>query len=303
MRYRITISIASWLVAMAACGLPAQAARHGAAQAGVTFSQPVDAAAAAPYPLEAKQALHRHPVRGTRATGRPRAVAGRPRRLPERHPPAKAPRLTEPGAVVASADPDLTPTVAPSAGVKADYLGEYEGFADGMAAPMPKIVRVRPYRIAGIVDVAGKQFGFVTGGWRRGSMPYGDFPITPDEVGPWGSAHGAIGLNDNSMWDPQLNDSREGVEMHAGDDGASAGCFVIASHDWRAFKSAVFGMIDKFGQAFLHFSAAGAAITATKTSPLPPVIYIAERHQEIEASPRRRVRVAAHHHRHRYARL
>ena len=66
--------------------------------------------------------------------------------------------------------------------------------------------------------------------WRRLSTPYGDFPITPDTVGPWGQAHGALGINNNAIWDPQHNRMTGGIELHSGmdDELLTEGCIAIA---------------------------------------------------------------------------
>ena len=168
-----------------------------------------------------------------------------------------------------------------------------------MATPMPKIVRRRPYRLAGSLRIGDMIFDFASGGsgW---SIPYGSYPID-NSAGSWGKRHGAIGLNDDTIWDPQLGRHREGIEIHSSNHDTSAGCVITSK--FSKLKAAIFAMIKASGQAFLHIGPTGAAITPTKVSPLPPVIYVAEHHDDdrVVDHPRHHRMRLAHHHRTRYA--
>ena len=74
---------------------------------------------------------------------------------------------------------------------------------------------VRPKQLTGIITVEGKEYEFGSGGHGQ-SIPYGDYLITPDAVGSWGSKHGAIGISNGTMPDPKLRRDRDGIELHAG---------------------------------------------------------------------------------------
>jgi hypothetical protein len=152
-------------------------------------------------------------------------------------------------------------------------LEAFDGFMDGMAAPRPKVVTFRPRLLTGTLEIAGLKFPYASGGagW---SIPYGDFPLTPEEVGGWGKRHGAIGINGGTIPDKQLGRDREGIEIHAAHHMASSGCVVVEEFD--RLKRAVTRLINDAGHAFLHVGPTGAAITADSASPLPPIIYLAE---------------------------
>jgi hypothetical protein len=117
--------------------------------------------------------------------------------------------------------------------------------------------------IGGLLSLAGESFHFGSGGGRRQHIPFGDYPITPGTIGAWGQAHGAIGLNNNAIWDSTLNRMRRGIEMHPGHGDAlfTAGCIAIARGEWPAFKSKVQDLIRLHGQAFLHVGPGGASIS------------------------------------------
>lgn len=108
----------------------------------------------------------------------------------------------------------------------------------------------RPYRISGTLKIDDRNFRFVSGG-KGWSIPYGDWEITPDEVGKWGSRHGAMGLNhDDGIPDPQLHRDREGIEIHSWP-GSTGGCVGIPS-GYASLKALTKAMIKKNGHAFLH---------------------------------------------------
>lgn len=108
----------------------------------------------------------------------------------------------------------------------------------------------RPYRISGNLKIDGREFRFVSGG-KGWSIPYGDYEITPDDVGKWGRRHGALGLNhDDGITDPQLHRDREGIEIHSWP-GDTAGCIGIP-RDYKALKQLTLAMIKQYGHAYLH---------------------------------------------------
>ncbi len=165
----------------------------------------------------------------------------------------------------------------------------FDGFMDGMAMPLPPVIHKRPYRMTGTLTIGRLDFNYASGGsgW---SIPYGDFPITPEDIGDWGRRHGAIGINGNTIPDKQLGRDREGIEIHAAYHMASAGCIVVQEFD--RLKHAIMGLINDDGHAFLHVGPTGAAITAEKASPLPSIIYLAEHVADEERHAEN------HHHRH-----
>lgn len=121
----------------------------------------------------------------------------------------------------------------------------------------------RPRKMVGKIVVADRAFTFVSGG-RGWSIPWGHWPITPEEVGSWGARHGAIGLNHgDDIPDPKLHRGREGVEIHAANHDATAGCVGIREH-YDQLKKLVIGMIDRFGHAWLHVTPHAVAITPSK---------------------------------------
>jgi hypothetical protein len=128
-----------------------------------------------------------------------------------------------------------------------------------------------PSHIGGLLSLGGESFHFGSGGGLRQHIPFGDYPITPGSIGPWGMAHGAIGLNNNAIWDSSLNRMRTGIEMHPGHGDAlfTAGCIAIAKGEWPAFKSKVQELMHLHGQAFLHVGRGGASITPNRSTVTP----------------------------------
>jgi hypothetical protein len=126
----------------------------------------------------------------------------------------------------------------------------------------------RPFRLAGTALVDGKAFHFASGG-HGWSIPYGTVPITPNDVGEWGSHHGAIGLNHgDDIPDPGgAKRPREGIEIHASDHWASSGCVVFAKEKFSEVKKLILGLIETAGQAWLHVGPGGIAITSDRTPP------------------------------------
>lgn len=114
----------------------------------------------------------------------------------------------------------------------------------------PCEVAHRPYRISGDLKIDDHSFRFVSGG-KGWSIPYGNYEITPDDVGRWGRRHGALGLNhDDGIPDPQLHRDRQGIEIHAWP-GSTAGCIGIP-RGFKTLKRLTLAMIKKNGHAFLH---------------------------------------------------
>jgi hypothetical protein len=264
---------------IATASTPAWASRH---QLTSTVPTTIDVAAVPAYPLEAK-----HQV--VRRVYRPRLVTSVRREHhnyshPTYHPkPAPAKNIA-----VASVPPSISPPSAPQ--VDPPSSGDY---VDGITTPLPKVIRSRPRLLEGNLEIAGKTFKFASGGtgW---SIPYGTFEVTPTTVGSWGARHDAVGLANDSIYDRQLGRDRDGIEMHASPHFTSAGCVVVDR--WAEFKRTLFAFIDGMGHAFLHVGPSGAIITAAKASPLPPMIYLAERVKEAPVARRRYVGLTYHHH-------
>jgi hypothetical protein len=111
--------------------------------------------------------------------------------------------------------------------------------------------------------IEGKAYHFGSGGAGRQHIPYGDWQVTPGAIGPWGQAHGALGIAGGSIWDPTLHRYREGIELHPGssDDSITAGCIAIAGNQWPQAKAQILGMIKKYGKAYVHMGPKGASIS------------------------------------------
>ena len=121
--------------------------------------------------------------------------------------------------------------------------------------------------IRGTLAMGGETFQYGSGG--HGGLPhipFGNYPITPGTIGAWGRAHGAIGINNNQIWDPALGRMRAGIEFHAGSDDnlLSAGCMAILSGQWPQFKKKLNNVMKQHGHAFLHVGPRGASITPNR---------------------------------------
>jgi len=118
-----------------------------------------------------------------------------------------------------------------------------------------------PGHVGGQLDIEGEHYRFGSGGHGNAPIPPGDYPITPNTIGPWGRAHGALGINNNAIWDSSLGRMRRGIELHAGssDQLITEGCVAIAGAQWPQFKEHVKRMIAAHGRAFLHVGKDGAA--------------------------------------------
>jgi len=130
--------------------------------------------------------------------------------------------------------------------------------------------RQSPQHIAGPLKMGDNTFHFGSGGAGR-HIPYGDYPITPDAIGPWGRAHGAIGINGNVIFDPILGRNRLGIELHPSNRGFTAGCVGIPGKEFPDFKQGLRERISRYGPQVLHIGPDGARIytrgdSATKES-------------------------------------
>jgi hypothetical protein len=135
------------------------------------------------------------------------------------------------------------------------------------SGPLPDDEQLnRPSYFRGKLNFAGDQYNFGTGGAGRGSIPYGDYPITPNAIGPWGRAHGAIGINDNVIPDAKIGDTRRGIELHAGTnpDLITQGCVAIAGDQWQQFRQKVMQHINDGEKLTLHIGKDGAQILNAK---------------------------------------
>jgi hypothetical protein len=122
--------------------------------------------------------------------------------------------------------------------------------------------KVRPKQITGTIKVEGKEYEFGSGG-RGQSIPYGDYLITPDAVGSWGSRHGAIGVANGTIPDPKLHRDRDGIELHAAtnDKLVTDGCVSIRKDQWPEFRKQVLGMLKQNKKIYLHVSDQGASVS------------------------------------------
>lgn len=122
--------------------------------------------------------------------------------------------------------------------------------------------KVRPKQITGTITVEGKAYDFGSGG-RGQSIPYGDYLITPDAVGSWGSKHGAIGVADGTIPDPKLHRDRDGIELHAAtnDKLKTDGCVSIKKEQWPEFRKQVLAMVSENKRVYLHVSDQGASVS------------------------------------------
>ncbi|MER2197169.1 phage tail tape measure protein [Methylobacterium brachiatum] len=141
--------------------------------------------------------------------------------------------------------------------------------------------------LGGKIDVEGAKFDFGSGGHRgSNSIPFGTYPITPDAIGPWGRANGAIGINSNAIWDQSLGRMRTGIEFHAASNARmlTAGCIGVAREQWAGFKDRMLAVYRRAGRAFLTVGPNGASITADRPEdPSAKVAADAKRTQDLGA--------------------
>ncbi len=122
----------------------------------------------------------------------------------------------------------------------------------------------------GKLALDGKAYDFGSGGNRgANSIPMGDYEVTPDAVGAWGKANGALGIANGHIWDKTLGRMREGIELHAAHSAnmISSGCLAFAKGQFDEVKGHVLKMVREKGHAYLHVGSNGASITSTKAPP------------------------------------
>lgn len=122
-------------------------------------------------------------------------------------------------------------------------------------------------RLQGQIDVEGQKFDFGSGnGKGLNSIPFGTYPVTPDAIGPWGRANGALGINGNQIWDKTLGRMRTGIEFHAASNARmlTAGCIGIAREQYGTFKERLLSVYRRAGRAFLTVGPNGASISANR---------------------------------------
>ena len=184
------------------------------------------------------------------------------------------------------------------AGEKRDKIlplfASLEDWWSGLSTPLQ--LPERPYHMTGKLEIMDKIYNFGTGGHGRGSIPFGDYPITPNEVGHWGERHDAIGINGNFIPDPKYpGQPRKGIEFHQGLY-VSSGCIVI--REWDDFMATLEDMFEEYdGQLYLHVGLNAAIITPEPTVPLPIGSPVIDDEDDDNLTPRHRHLV---HHRHHY---
>ena len=174
-------------------------------------------------------------------------------------------------------------------------VGIAEGFEDGLATALP-VATHAPSRLRGVLEVGELRVDYGSGG-EGWALDYGDYEITPDDVGPWGSRHGAIGIAHDEIWDVRLRRYREGIELHAAtnDSLKTEGCVAIERQQWAAVKRAVLAMIDEAGHAFLRVGPNGARIEPDRN----PIVILASAEPVEERHERRHYAEHRYHERHR----
>ena len=269
----------------------------------------IDEAAVPAYPIETVAPLrrgwyhHRHSsvdaLRRSRSrrTSVPRHLVNRPRPAEEAHTsahssPAVSARLEGPKIAPGPSASDVGLAQAAMLGRILDLPGPYE---DGLTTSPPIIVRQRPYHFEGKLTIADASFDFGTGGYGRGSVPYGDWPID-DSEGDWGKRHKALGLNGDEIYDRQLGRDREGIEMHGAYHLASAGC--VAIENWDKARAKILAMVNQFGHAFLHIWPGMATVTPERSTGRA-IVVLTERERFAENEPVRHHHHFASRHRHR----
>ena len=269
----------------------------------------IDEAAVATYPIETVAPLrrgwyHRHYAAKSRAaSARAKHVT---ERGSQRHPHHAGGGASAHSSPVVSARPE-GPKVAPGPSasdvglVQAAMLGrilDLPGpYEDGLTTSAPIIVRQRPYHFDGTLQIADASFDFGTGGYGRGSVPYGDWEID-DSEGDWGKRHKALGLNGDEIYDRQLGRDREGIEMHAAYHLASAGC--VAVENWDKARAKILAMVNQFGHAFLHIWPDMATVTPERSTGRA-IVFLTERIVADAQTPRHHHHFASRHRFRRYA--
>jgi hypothetical protein len=137
----------------------------------------------------------------------------------------------------------------------------------------------RPQYQSGIGTIGGLKFRWGSGHpGQSWSVPYGDYPVTPDApTGAWAQSVGAIPIANNVIPDPLLHRDRTGIMIHSGsgdnlDALYTAGCFRVAQSDWPAVRAEILKET-KSGPLYLHVQPGGMA-SFTNASTLQPVASI-----------------------------
>jgi hypothetical protein len=122
----------------------------------------------------------------------------------------------------------------------------------------------RPDQIRGQLDFDGQKYDFGSGGGKNPSIPYGNYPITPNSIGPWGKDHGAIGINNNVIPDAKIGRDRTGIEIHAATNPEliTQGCIAIAGSQWPQFRELVMKRIANGEKLSIHVDKDGVRITS-----------------------------------------
>jgi hypothetical protein len=127
--------------------------------------------------------------------------------------------------------------------------GQKEQIASGKLGALPDQAD-RPYKISGKVTIGNETFDYASGGMKRGSMPYGNYPINigKGDIGPIGQRIGSVatvgGLG-GEIDDPKYpGNPRAGIQIHPWDSATldqlkSEGCFTVPSSQWPAFKASL----------------------------------------------------------------
>ena len=288
---------ASSILAILMISGPAWASRHPVERAP-TF---VDVAAQPAYPIEIIAPLrkgwrwHHSRHSSVHALRRSRSRRMHTARHVDRKPPRRAEEAHKRPAVRVRAAlvPNAIPTENALSLAAGALVGLAQGFEDGIATAMPDLaIAHAPRRLVGILQIGAIRVRFGSGGAGY-SLDYGDYLITPDDVGSWGARHGAIGIAHDTgctIHDARLGRDRCGIEMHAATNGEliTEGCVAIARRQWQAVKKAVLAMIEQSGRAFLRIDPSGARIEPDAD----PVIVLASAEKVEEHHTEQ------HHHRH-----
>ena len=131
-------------------------------------------------------------------------------------------------------------------------------------APGGPLQGVGTPRVTGTLTINGKGYRFGSGSSSsHPHIPFGTYPITPNTIGPWGRANGAIGINNNSIWDPNLGRTRAGIEIHSSRSGFTEGCIGVDASQYEDLKNEINKMIQQNGSAYITIGPNGAYITPT----------------------------------------
>jgi hypothetical protein len=120
----------------------------------------------------------------------------------------------------------------------------------------------------GTITVNGRTYNFRCGGMGRGSIPFGDYDVTPhlwSRNEPPGMVVDGVGWSValNDKWDDRVGDTRTELRIHP--DGASegtAGCIGIVGNGetQKRFREDIRAVFEQLGDGLtLRIDAAGAA--------------------------------------------